>query len=161
MNFLNRLNRFAGYSSLGLLAAIGVLGLLAIVPTIAANLATSFSEYQGDQVLISFLLGTPVAVFVIILIEVAYLFWLVNNDRILSPRVFKWVRLLSISSFALALSLLVIGLWLTAKNTLPRAVLFVLTALILLASAVGFVTRSLQGLLKKATDAAADLEGVI
>ena len=161
MNFLNRLNRFAGYSSLGLLAAIGVLGLLAIVPTVAADLATSFSEYQGDQVLLTLMLGTPVAVFVLILIEVAYLLWLVNNDRILSPQVFKWVRLLSISSFALALSLLVIGLWLTTKNTLPPAVLFVLTSLILLAAAVGFVTRSLQGLLKKATDAAADLEGVI
>jgi hypothetical protein len=73
----------------------------------------------------------------------------------------KWVRLLSYNASALAVSFLVILVWLNLKNTLPPAVGIVLVVGFILPLAVALVTRTLLVLLKQATASSEELEGVI
>ncbi len=161
MSGIEKASGISGQVTLALLWAVGAIGLTAFIPTWASGLEEKYVEYQGEQPILVILLGVPVLLFELVVIEVAYLLWLVTNSRMFTDKAFKWVRLLSLTSFAIAASLVALGSWLTAKNTFPPAVLFVLTAMVLFACAVGFITRSLQGLLSKATAATLDLEGVI
>jgi hypothetical protein len=79
----------------------------------------------------------------------------------MSNNAYKWVKALTLTTFGLAVSLLAIILWLNSKNTLPPLVGAALVSGTLLALAVGFVTLTLASLLKRATTAVEELEGVI
>ena len=144
-----------------LLICIGAVAEILFVPAWINGLEQRFAEYSNEGGVLMLLLCTPLVLVQFTLLEICVLTVFIHRDRMFSPRVFKWVRLLVVTTGLLALSFLNIILWLAGKNTLPPAVLFVLATLSLTAAAVGLVTWSLLALLKKATTAAAELEGVI
>ena len=161
VKFNEKINAGAGYVLLAVLALFGLLGLALFAPAWAEGLATRYREFTGDQGFIQTLISAPILAFEFVVFEVTYLLWLVHRDRMFSTTVFKWVRLLSISSFAMAAAFVAIGAWLATKNTLPPAIGFVLAGLTLTSLAIASVTKSLLTLLEKATITKRDLEGVI
>jgi hypothetical protein len=150
-----------GYFAIAGAFALGVATLAVFMPVWADHLVEANPEYRSQSTVIRPLISAPVAIFELIALEVAYLLWLVHRDRMFSARVFKWVNLLGVTFLALATSFIAIGAWLTIKETLPPAVALVLAALSIVAAAVGLVTRSLLVLLRRATNATQELEGVI
>ena len=158
---VSKLSGYAAIATLALLILLTTVGLVFVVPAISQGLVTEFSEYANDRWAIQGLLSVPVALTAFTFAEIIYLLRLLNTSEILSDSAFKWVKLLAFTTLALAVSILMIFIWLMGKNTLPPAVAIVLIGSFLLAQAVSFVTFSLLGLLKKATRATQDLEGVI
>jgi xanthosine utilization system XapX-like protein len=73
----------------------------------------------------------------------------------------KWVRVLSYNAGALSASFAAILIWLNIKNTLPPIIGLVLLLGFFLPLAVALVTRTLLVLLKRATAASEELEGVV
>ncbi|MEY4742319.1 MAG: hypothetical protein RL672_1069 [Actinomycetota bacterium] len=161
MKITDKINAGAGYILLGLLALLGLCGIVVFIPTWVGDLTTEFLEFSSDATVLQTLLTAPVIAFELVTLEVAYLLWLVHRDRMFSTTVFKWVRLLWLTSLGMAVSFMSIGAWLAGKNTLPPAILFVIAALSFFALAVSSITNSLLALLAKATNAKQDLEGVI
>lgn len=147
--------------ALTLIIAFGVLGLLVVIPATAADLVQTFSDYSGDQNLIQVLLSIPTFIAITIFCEIIFLLVLLGQNKMLTYSTFKWVRLLGYSAFALAASFGSLIGYLEYKNTLPPGVAIVIIVLILFSLAVSLVTFSLLGLLRTATEAKLDLEGVI
>ena len=142
------------------LIAIAAMALLAI-PLLALGLANEFSEYARDVTVITALLGTPVVLTISLLAVILVLLRRIRIDRMLTKSAQAWVRVLSYNALALAGSFALIITWLSLKNTLPPSVGIVLLIGVFLPLAVALVTRSLLGLLQRATDASEELEGVI
>ena len=161
MNTLERLSYLIGSILLWLLFGMGALAAAFIAPAISESLTRTYSEYANDRLVIQLLLTTPVVLGMLIVLAVLLLVRLVHKDQIMSMSAYKWVRALTLTAFGLAASLLAIILWLNSKNTLPPLVGAVLVTATLLALAVGFVTLTLTSLLKRATTAVEELEGVI
>lgn len=161
MKKLDKATFVGGYGALTLLAFSGAIGLALFVPAISGGLAATYSEFANDQAVIAALLSAPVIAAELIIAEIMYLLWLVHKDRMFSARVYKWVQLLVATTLGLAGSFVAIQVWLSQKGTLPPFYLFALVILTLISIAVALVTRSLLGLLRKATSATEDLEGVI
>ena len=161
MNTIERLSYLLGSALLWLIFAIGGLVVLLIVPVLATDLTQAYNEYAQDQFAIQTLLTIPVILGMVIVLAVLLLLRLIHNDRMLSTSAYKWVRGLSISTFGLAASLFAIGVWLNNKNTLPPLIAVILATGALISLAVGFVTLTLMSLLKRATSAIEELEGVI
>jgi hypothetical protein len=147
--------------ALTLIIAFGVLGLLVVIPATAADLVQTFSDYSGDQNLIQVLLSIPTFIAITIFCEIIFLLVLLGQNKMLTYSTFKWVRLLGYSAFTLAASFGSLIGYLEYKNTLPPGVAIVIIVLILFSLAVSLVTFSLLGLLRTATEAKLDLEGVI
>lgn len=161
MNTIERISYIAGSALLWLIFAMGGLVTAVIVPILSSDLATTYSEYANDRVVIQLLMTMPALIGMLIVLAVLLLLRLIHNDRILSVSAYKWVQALSISAFGLAFSLLTIGFWLNSKNTFPPLIAVILATGSLIALAVGFVTLTLRSLLKRATTAIEELEGVI
>ena len=111
--------------------------------------------------MIQVLLSIPTFIAIIIFCEIIFLLVLVRQNKMLTYSTFKWVRLLGYSAFTLAASFGSLIGYLDYKNTLPPGVAIVIIVLILFSLAVSLVTFSLLGLLRTATEAKLDLEGVI
>ena len=156
-----RLPRILANFILWALIVLGFAIHLTFVPVISQSLATVYSEYANDELLISVLLSTPVAIGQVMLFLIFALLRRIHSDRMLTPQAFKWVKFLIADAYALALSGVAMLTWLSIKNTLPPAVLAVLLVCTLLALAVALVTTSLLALLKNATAAKQELEEVI
>lgn len=161
MNKLDKVVFGSGYAILGLLMAFGLGVTLVVVPAMVDSLIRTYPEFSEDRFTLSLLLTVPLVIGEALVAEVALLLRLVHKDRMFSERVHKWVSLLAWTSFALAISIASIGFWLAANDTLPPIVLLTIVGLTLLVAAVSIVTRSLLVLLRRATAAAVDLEGVI
>lgn len=161
MNTIERFSYTLGSALLWLIFALGGLVTVVIVPIISNELTLTYSEYTNDRAVIQIMLTMPVVLGMVIVLAVLLLLRLIHKDRILSVSAYKWVRGLSFSAFGLAASLFAIGSWLNFKNTLPPLIAITLTAGALVALAVGFVTLTLMSLLKRATTAIEELEGVI
>lgn len=148
----------------GILWALIVLGFaihFTFVPVISQSLATVYTEFANDQLLIAILLATPVALGQVMLFLIFALLRRIHSDRMLTPQAFKWVRFLIADAYALAGSGIALWAWLAIKNTLPPSIFATLLVCTLLALAVALVTTSLLGLLKNATEAKRELEDVI
>ena len=143
-----------------LLVSIAFAGVTLIAPYMSSELST-IPDFANDRWTIQFLISLPVATGIAILLEVLYLLKLTYKNQMFTEHVFKWVRLLAITCFALAASCVLLGAWLSFKNTFPPGMLIVVTVSTLLALAVALVTTSLLGLLRNATSNANELEGVI
>jgi hypothetical protein len=147
--------------ALTLIITFGFLGLLFVIPATTTDLVQTYSDYSGDHILIQILLSAPTVIAIMILGEIIFLLLLVRQNKILKYSTFKWVLLLGYTSATLAASFGALFGYLNLKNTLPPGVAIVILALILLSLAVALVTFSLLGLLRSATEAKLDLEGVI
>jgi hypothetical protein len=147
--------------ALTLIIAFGFLGLLFVIPATATDLVQTYSDYSGDQNVIQILLSVPTFMAIIIFGEIIFLLVLVGQNKMLTYSTFKWVRLLGYSALTLAVSFGSLFSYLGIKNTLPPGVAIVIIVLILFSLAISLVTFSLLGLLRTATEAKIDLEGVI
>lgn len=156
-----KFSRMAASTVLWLLLLLGGFGLVVIVPALAFELASEFSQYQSDVFVLTLLLGTPVLIGVLILGLILILLRRVSKDQMLAPASYGWIRALVIASAGLAASFVTIGVWLTIKNTLPPVILLVLSALVLISLAVSLVTQALFGLLRKAVSQSEELNEVI
>jgi len=156
-----KFSRMAANTVLWLLVLLGLFGLVIIVPAMAFELASEFSQYQSDVFVLTLLLGTPVLIGVLILGLILILLRRVSRDQMLAPTSYRWIRALVVSTAALAASFATIGVWLTMKNTLPPVILIVLSVLVLISLAVSLVTHALFGLLRKAVSQSEELNEVI
>ena len=161
MTPFERITYRLGAITLWMLVLFGILGLTLVVPLISESLSVAYAEYASDRWTIQSLLSAPVFLGTVFIVEVLYLLKLAHRDQMFSNNVFKWVRLLAGTGFTLSASIVSIGIWLSAKNTLPPAVSLVILTSFLLATAASLVTLTLFALLKRATFVSEELEGVI
>ncbi len=156
-----KLTHLFGSAILWLLILLGLLAHVLVIPANAYALQDAYSEYANDALTIQILLSLPVLFAQLVLIEILYLLRLIHRNRMFTDQATSWVRALTVTAFLLAGSIGIIAAWLFNENTLLPIVGFVLLTSFLLASAVGLVVISLLGLLRRATQAAQELEGVI
>lgn len=161
MSNLERFTYVLGSAILWGLIALAAIVLATFIPINSAALQESYVEFANDALTIQILLSVPVLIGQLILFEVMSLIRLVHRNQMFTNHAFKWVRALAISAFALAGSIGFIAVWLANENTLPPFVAMVLVAAFLLVLAVALVVISLLGLLKRATEASQELDGVI
>jgi hypothetical protein len=160
MTTLEKITRIGAIVVIWVLMLGGVLGALA-VPVLSAALTIQYAEYANDFWVITVMLEAPVAIAVTLLAIILVLLRRIRIDRMFTATSFKWVSALSYDALVLAVSFAVILIWLNIKNTLPPLVGMALLLAIVLPLAVSLVTRTLLGLLKKATAASVELEAVI
>lgn len=148
-------------SVIWMLVVLGLVGLVGLVPALAGELTAEFSEYENDFIVLTLILGLPVLIGLSILGLVLVLLRRINSDSMLAQSSYQPIRWLVFSSAALAGSFVLIGFWLTLKNTLPPVILIVLTVFTLISLAVSLVTNVLFGLLKQAVAHSEELSEVI
>jgi hypothetical protein len=139
---------------------IGILVSIA-VPFAASWLVSEHSEYTNDFWLITGMLLAPALLAESLLVIILVLLRRIRVDQMFSVAAHKWVRALSYNAAALSGTFAVILVWLNIKNTLPPIIGLVLLIGFFLPLAVALVTRTLLVLLKKATAASEELEGVV
>lgn len=160
------MNRFEKLSHLGAISAIWVLMLLGVLvafaaPLVASEFVSEYSEYANDFWVIAGLLILPILLAESLLAIILVLLRRIRVDEMFSPIAHKWVRALSYNAGALSASFVVILIWLNIKNTLPPIIGLVLLIGVFVPLAVGLVTGTLLVLLKRATYASEELEGVV
>jgi hypothetical protein len=161
MSGLEKITYLIGSAILWILVVLGVFALVTLIPANSVSVQNTYAEFANEAAVIQCILSLPVLIGQAIILEIIYLLRLVQKDQMFTDAAFEWVKALALSAFALAVSIGVITTWLLSKNTLPPFVGMVLATSFLLALAVGLVVISLHGLLKRATQAAQELEGVI
>ena len=144
-----------------ILILIGLGGLVVLVPTLASELSGEFSEYRGDFLILVFLLGVPVVISLGILGLILLLLRRIRLDRMLTEASYNPIRWLVRLAASLAGSFVLIGVWLSIKNTLPPVIAIVLAVFALISLAVALVTNVLFGLLKQAVAHSDELREVI
>jgi hypothetical protein len=152
--------RIAAILVIWILMFFGVLTLIA-VPFIASTLVAEYSEYTNDFWVITGMLLAPTLLAQSLLIIILVLLRRIRVDQMFSVAAHKWVRALYYNAAALSGTFAVILVWLNIKNTLPPIIGLVLLIGFFLPLAVALVTRTLLVLLKKATAASEELEGVV
>ena len=160
------MNRFEKLSHLGAISAIWVLMLLGVLvafaaPLVASEFVNEYNEYANDFWVIAGLLVIPILLAESLLAIILVLLRRIRVDEMFSPIAHKWVRALSYNAGALSASFVVILIWLNIKNTLPPIIGLVLLIGVFVPLAVGLVTGTLLVLLKRATYASEELEGVV
>lgn len=161
MKHSSRVTEQAAQTVLWLLILIGLGGLVILVPALAGELTAEFSQYQSDFMILAALLGLPVLIGLAILGLILVLLRRIRLDRMLAPASYGPIRWLVLASALLAGSFVLIGIWLTIKNTLPPVIAIVLAVLALVSLAVSLVTNVLIGLLKQAVAHSDELREVI
>jgi hypothetical protein len=139
---------------------IGILVSIA-VPFAASWLVSEYSEYTNDFWIITGMLLAPALLAESLLVIILVLLRRIRVDQMFSVAAHKWVRALSYNAATLSGTFAVILVWLNIKNTLPPIIGLVLLIGFFLPMAVALVTRTLLVLLKKATAASQELEGVV
>jgi hypothetical protein len=160
MNKLDKVSYMGAIGVIWILMFFGVLTAIA-APFLASALVSEYSEYADDFWVISGLLLVPVLLAEALLVIILVLLRRIRIDQMFSSAAHKWVRLLSYNTGALSASFVAILIWLNVKNTLPPVIGLVLLLGFFLPLAVALVTRTLLVLLKRATAASEELEGVV
>ena len=148
----------------GLIWFLQFLGLLIhsfAIPQISQSLANTFTEYSSSQVLIQVMMSSLLAVGQVVLAIIWLLMRRVNRNQLLEEQSSNWVSALSAGSFTLGALFASLMGWLISKNTLPPFLAIGLLIAIAVSCIVGLVSASLNGVLKQATQAQLELEGVI
>ena len=160
MNQSEKATRIAAIFVIWVLMLIGILVSIA-VPFAASWLVSAYSEYTNDFWIITGMLLAPALLAESLLVIILVLLRRIRVDQMFSVAAHKWVRALSYNAAALSGTFAVILVWLNIKNTLPPIIGLVLLIGFFLPLAVALVTRTLLVLLKKATAASQELEGVV
>jgi hypothetical protein len=132
-----------------------------VIPNVTNLLVDRFAEFANERVSIQLYLTAPVVLTEFILLLIMYLIYLINREKMFTNSVYKWIWMLAGASFGLFVSLVAMYKWLDFIGALPPVVALFLMFSGLLSLAVSFVVLTMLGLLKKATQAARELEGVI
>jgi len=161
MKNTNRGSHLAAKLVIWMLLILGSLGLVVLVPALAGELTSEFSEYRSDFIVLVLLLATPVSIGLAILTIILLLMRRIRLDKMLTSNSFGPIKALIIAISALAASFVLIVGWLSLKNTLPPVILIILAVLSLISLAVALVTNVLFGLLKQAVANSEELSEVI
>ena len=160
MNKLEKAAHIGAISIIWILMLLGVLVALA-VPAVASEFVNEYSEYANDFWVIAGLLNVPILLAESLLAIILVLLRRIRVDQMFSAAAHKWVRALSYNAGALSASFVLILIWLSIKNTFPPIIGLILVIGVFAPLAVALVTRSLLVLLKRATYASEELEGVV
>ncbi len=160
MNKLEKAANIGAISVIWMLMLLGVLVSLA-VPWVASEFVSEYGEYANDFWVIAGLLIVPILLAESLLAIILVLLRRIRVDQMFSAIAHKWVRALSYNAGALSASFVLILIWLSIKNTLPPIIGLILVIGVFAPLAVALVTRSLLVLLKRATHASSELEGVV
>lgn len=160
MNKLEKAAHIGAISVIWMLMLLGALVSLAL-PLVASEFVDEYSEYANDFWVIAGLLIIPILLAESLLAIILVLLRRIRVDQMFSPTAHKWVSALSYNAGALSASVVVILIWLNVKNTLPPIIGLVLMVGVFVPLAVALVTRTLLVLLKRATYASEELEGVV
>jgi len=160
------MDRFEKTAHLGAISVIWILVLLGVlvslaVPFVAAEFVNEYNEYANDFWVIAGLLFIPILLAESLLAIILVLMRRIRVDQMFSAIAHKWVHALSFNAGALSASFVLILIWLNIKNTLPPIIGLILVIGVFAPLAVALVTRSLLVLLKRATHASEELEGVV
>lgn len=160
MNKLEKASHIGAIGVIWMLMLLGVLVSLA-VPFVSDEFASDYNDYANDSGVIAGLLFIPIVLAESLLAIILVLLRRIRVDQMFSTIAHKWVRALSYNAGALSASFVVILIWLNIKNTLPPIIGLVLLIGVFVPLAVALVTRTLLVLLKRATHASDELEGVV
>jgi hypothetical protein len=160
VNKLEKAANIGAISVIWMLMLLGVLVSLA-VPWVASEFVSEYGEYANDFWVIAGLLIVPILLAESLLAIILVLLRRIRVDQMFSAIAHKWVRALSYNAGALSASFVLILIWLSIKNTLPPIIGLILVIGVFAPLAVALVTRSLLVLLKRATHASSELEGVV
>jgi len=160
---VNKLEKMVHISAIGVIWVLMLFGVLVsiAVPFVVSSLVDEYREYANDFWVISGMLFLPILLAESLLAIILVLMRRIRVDQMFSTLAHKWVRALSYNAAALSLSFVVILAWLNVKNTLPPIIGLVLLIGFFVPLAVALVTKTLLVLLKKATIANEELEGVV
>ena len=160
---VNKLEKAAYIGAISVIWMLMILGVLVAfaVPLVASEFVSEYSEYANDFWVIAGLLIVPILLAESLLAIILVLLRRIRVYEMFSPIAHKWVRALSYNAGALSASFVVILIWLNIKNTLPPIIGLVLLIGVFVPLAVGLVTGTLLVLLKRATHASEELEGVV
>jgi cytochrome bd-type quinol oxidase subunit 2 len=128
---------------------------------LSGELSETYSEYAADSLTIQLLLSSVVVTGMVTLASIAWLLMRLKNSKLLQDPSLRVVSVLMFSLFGVAASFAALLMWLGVKNTLPPSILLILLVAILLATAAAFVVASLKNVLREATAARQELDGVI
>lgn len=160
---MNRFEKVAHVIAIGVIWVLMLFGVLVsiAVPFVASSLVSEYSEYANDFWVIAALLILPILLAESLLVIILVLLRRIRIDQMFSSMAQKWVLALSYNAGALSVSFLALLSWLSFKNTLPPIIGLILLIGVFLPLAVALVTRTLLVLLKRATIANEELEGVV
>jgi hypothetical protein len=160
---MNKLDKASYMGAIGVTWILMFIGVLAAIaaPFLASALVSEYSDYANDFWIIAGLISLPILLAESMLVIILVLLRRIRIDQMFSSTAHKWVRVLSYNAGALSASFLAILIWLNVKNTLPPIVGLVLLLGFFLPLAVALVARTLLVLLKRATAASEELEGVV
>lgn len=160
---MNKLEKTAHMGAIGIIWMLMLLGVLVAfaVPLVASEFVSEYSEYANDFWVIAGLLIVPILLAESLLAIILVLLRRIRVDQMFSAIAHKWVRALSYNAGALSASFVLILVWLNIKNTLTPIIGLILVIGVFAPLAVALVTRSLLVLLKRATYASEELEGVV
>jgi hypothetical protein len=160
---MNKLDKASYMGAIGVTWILMLIGVLVAIaaPFLASALASEYGEYAKDFWVITGLLLAPVFLAESLLVIILVLLRRIRIDQMFSSTAHKWVRILSYNAGALSASFAAILIWLNIKNTLPPIIGLVLLLGFFLPLAVALATRTLLVLLKRATAASEELEGVV
>ena len=134
---------------------------LAVPLVITPRLVNYYDAFSNDYVITNLMFETPVLLALSLLVIILILLRRIQTDQILSSATTKWVKAFTAIAGFGALHFVFIGIWASSKNSLHQPTTFILTLLFIISLAVSLVAGSLLGLLKKATAANEELEGVV
>jgi hypothetical protein len=160
VNRFEKAAHIAGIVVIWVLMFFGVLVAIA-VPFVSSALVSEYVEYAHDFWPITVMLLAPALLAETLLAIILVLLRRVRVDQMFSVSAHRLVRALSYNASALSAAFVVVLVWLHLKNTLPPVIALVLLIGSFVPLAVALVTRTLLVLLKQATAANEELEGVV
>jgi len=134
---------------------------LAVPLVITPRLVNYYDAFTNDWVTTNFMFESPVLLTLSLLAIILILLRRIQTDQILSSATNKWVKAFTAIAGLLALHFVLIGIWASSKNSLHQPTTFILILMFIISLAISLVSGSLLGLLKKATAANEELEGVV
>lgn len=160
---LDKKNLFAALATWLIMFAMlaGFLVLFLLIPALTRDLESTYTEFQGDSLIIQLQLSAITIAFEVALLSVTILLRKVISDRLLSQSALTWVNLLAISAFVSASLMALLLLWLTNQAAAPPAIALALLGGSGFSIVVGFITLSLKRVLTSATEDQNELAGVI
>jgi len=108
------------------------------LPDLAYSLSTHFGEHSGTGWIVQILLTTPTLLFAAFLLEVQLLLREIHWNQMFLARAQTLVKLMSATSFAIALALFAILAWFASWNVVPAIIGIVLVGSIVIALGSSF-----------------------
>ena len=135
--------------------------LFAVPMVITPRLVNYYDAFANEYVITNLMFESPVLLTLSLLGIILLLLRRIQTDQILSSATNKWVKAFTAIAGFLALHFVFIGIWASSKNSLHQPTTFILILMFIISLAASLVSGSLLGLLKKATAANEELEGVV